>query len=96
MSHGSKGVALLERCPQCKGQMVTIIRQRGPVDPFTNRYGVEFTRAIHHGVKCILCDHWSTGPKVFHKPKDRPPVRQEIVEAIRKLKTKGWKFPWDR
>lgn len=90
-------MALLERCPSCKGRMHTVIQQAGERQPFTNRYGVEFTRAIHHYAKCVSCRFDGPGEaKVSHKPKDGPPVRQEIVEAIRKLKARGWKFPWDR
>ncbi len=64
--------------------------------PFRNRYGIEFKRTIWHAQACQDCRaRQNYEAKVMGKPKEKPEVRQDIVDAIRRLKKSGWKFPWE-
>ena len=109
MVRESPGVTLVGgRCRECFGPLTTVITQTGyhawlsdlegaiPDVPFRNRYGIEFKRTIWHAQACQDCRaRQNYEAKVMGKPKEKPEVRQDIVDAIRRLKTSGWKFPWE-
>lgn len=108
-THGAEGVTLVgDRCLACSGPVTTVITQISPyrwlrdIDgavpdiPFTNRYGIEFKRTVWHAQVCQICmARQGYAVKVAGKPKEKPKVRQDIVDAIRRLKKSGWKFPWE-
>lgn len=108
-THGAEGVTLVGgRCLACSGPVITVITQISPyrwlrdIDgavpeiPFTNRYGIEFKRTIWHAQVCRICmSRQGYVVKVAGKPKEKPDARQEIVDAIRRLKKSGWRFPWE-
>ena len=109
-THRAEGVILAgERCDRCRSpKLTTTVTQTGPFgqDPtvkgatpdvaFRNRYGVEFKRTIWHARACQDCRaRQGYVAKVAGKPKEKPEVRQDIVDAIRRLKASGWRFPWE-
>ena len=98
LSPGTRAVTIQKKCGHCDhfGLVASVFTQ-GPPDKFRTRRNVEYKRPVLVGQECPDCGVcWDVKTVLQKAPKESKPVRDDRVQAIKRLKAAGYRFSWEK
>lgn len=98
LSPGTRPVVIQRKCQYCdQFGVFTMLLTDGPEGRFRTRRNIEYKRPVSIGTECPRCWVGVIDKTILQKaPKESEPVRDDRVQAIKRLKAAGYRFSWEK